>query len=80
MNHQPMGSRASRSGTASIELPDDLQPGQVGDSVRAVLVTRLAETGETLLRFDFGPPRHSSQRGMRSYDVMYRTEAHPKNL
>ena len=66
----------SRTGTASIELPDSLQPDQVGESVRAVLVTKLAETGETLSRFDFGPPRHASKRGMRSYDVMYRTGPH----
>jgi hypothetical protein len=62
-----------RTGTSSLTLPAALTQAQLGDGIREALQAELAETGEWLAQYDYGPPHRAGNADMRSYDVMYRT-------
>ena len=68
-----------RTGVSSIDLPDTLRQGQLRQRIRDELIAELADTGEWLSKFDFGPPRRSEHADMRNYEVMYRTGPEARN-
>lgn len=67
------GQSQYRTGTTSLILTAGLTQTQLREDIRDTLSARLAETGEFLGQFDYGPPRRTADPRCQSFDVMYRT-------